>query len=90
MSPIDKITQEALALPTDLKVQLVEQLIESLESNIDEQIQSAWIAEAKQRRDEIINGSVEVIPGDEVLAQVRQIIESSQSKRHNWFSTNRT
>ena len=75
MSPIDKITQEALALPKDLKIQLVEQLMESLESNIDEQIQSAWIAEVKQRRDEIIKGMVEVIPGDEALAQVRQIIE---------------
>ena len=76
MSPIDKITQEALALPTDLKVQLVEQLIESLESNINEQVQSAWITEAKQRRDEIINDSVGVIPGDEALERVRQIIES--------------
>ena len=75
MSPIDKITQEALALPKDLKIQLVEQLMESLESNIDEQIQSAWIGEVKQRRDEIIKGMVEVIPGDEALAQVRQIIE---------------
>ncbi len=76
MSPIDKITQEALALSTDLKVQLVEQLIESLESNIDEQVQSAWINEVKQRRDEIVNGMVETIPGDEALAKVRRIIES--------------
>lgn len=76
MSPIDKITQEALALPTDLKVQLVEQLIESLESNIDEQVQSAWINEVKQRRDEIVDGMVETIPGDEALAKVRRIIES--------------
>ncbi len=75
MLPIEKITKEALALPRDLKVQLVEQLIESLESNIDEQIQSAWIAEAKQRKEEIINGSVKAIPGDEALAQVRQIIK---------------
>lgn len=76
MSTIDKITQEALALPKDLKIQLVEQLMESLESNIDEQIQSAWITEVKKRRDEIIKGMVEVIPGDEALAKVRQIIES--------------
>ncbi len=76
MSLIDKITQEALALPTDLKIQLVEQLMDNLESNIDKQIESAWITEAKQRRDEIINGMVEIIPGDEALAKVRQIIES--------------
>lgn len=76
MSPIEKITQEALALPSDLKIQLVDKLIESLESNIDEKVQSAWIAEAKQRQNEIINSEVQVIPGDEALAQVRQILKS--------------
>ena len=30
MSPIDKITKEALALPTDLKLQLLKQLVTSL------------------------------------------------------------
>lgn len=38
MSPIDKIMQEALALPTELKVQLVEQLVASLNSNTEEQV----------------------------------------------------
>lgn len=76
MLPIEKITQEALALPSNLKVQLVEKLIESLESNIDEEVQSVWIAEAKQRRNEIMNGEVQAIPGDEALAQVRQILKS--------------
>ena len=76
MSPIDKITQEALALPTDLKVQLVEKLIESLEYKIDEQVQSACIIEVKRRRDEIISGMIQEIPGDEALKRVRQIIES--------------
>lgn len=76
MSPIEQITQEALALPNDLKLQLVEKLIESLESNVDGEVQSAWITEAKQRRDEIRNGIVQGIPGDEALAQVRQILGS--------------
>ncbi len=75
MSPIEKITQDALALPSNLKVELVEKLIASLECNIDEQTQSAWIAQAKQRRDEIVNRTVQTIPGDKALAQVRQILE---------------
>ncbi len=37
MSPIEKITRDALALPSNLKVELVEKLIASLEFNIDEQ-----------------------------------------------------
>jgi len=37
MSPIDKVIQDALALPENFKVQLIKQLTESLEPNIEEQ-----------------------------------------------------
>jgi len=37
MSPIDKVIQDALALPENFKVQLIKQLAESLEPNIEEQ-----------------------------------------------------
>ena len=36
MSPIDKVIQDALALPENFKVQLIKQLAESLESNSEE------------------------------------------------------
>ena len=39
MSPIDKVIQDALALPKNFKVQLIKQLTESLETNIEEQAQ---------------------------------------------------
>ncbi len=37
MSPINKIFQDALALPENFRVQLIKQLSESLESNLEEQ-----------------------------------------------------
>ncbi len=37
MSPINKIFQDALALPKNFRVQLIKQLSESLESNLEEQ-----------------------------------------------------
>lgn len=70
---IDQVMSEALALPNNLKIQLVEELLASLET-IDEAIQAEWIAEAQRRRDEILNGTVQAIPGDEALAQARNLL----------------
>ena len=69
---IDQLMQEALSLPKDLRLQLVEKLLDSLE--VDEAVQSEWLTEAQKRRDDIRNGLVQPIPGEEALAQVRQIL----------------
>ncbi len=71
---IDQLTQEALSLPNDLRLQLVEALLVSLEDVIDDAIQSEWLLEAQKRRDEIRTGLVQPIPGDEALAQVRELL----------------
>jgi hypothetical protein len=70
---IDQLMAEALALPNNLKIQLVEELLASLETT-DEAIQAEWIVEAQRRRDEILSGTVQIIPGDEALAQVRNLL----------------
>ena len=49
----------------------IEQLTEELLSLI----QVVWMTEAKQRRDEVRDGSVQPISGGEAVAQVRQLIE---------------
>lgn len=67
---IDQLAQEALSLPSDLRLQLVETLLASFEA--DQSIESAWLAEARKRRNDIRNGLVQLIPGEEALAQVRQ------------------
>lgn len=71
---IDQLTQEALALPNELRFQLIEALLASFEDNIDTNIQSEWLLEAQKRRDEIRTGSVQPIPGEDALAQVREVL----------------
>ena len=73
MLSVEELIQEALSLPNATRVFLVEKLIESLESDIDENTQNLWNTEAKKRRDEIRNNTVEPIPGEVALAQIRQI-----------------
>ena len=75
MLSVEELIQEALSLPSSIRVFLVEKLIESLESDIDENIQKIWITEAKKRRDEIRNHTVKPISGEIALAQIRQILE---------------
>ncbi|HEY9706281.1 MAG TPA: addiction module protein [Allocoleopsis sp.] len=75
MLSIEIITEEALSLPNNLRIELVEKLMESLEFNVDESLQKTWLNIAKKRRDEINNGEVIPIDGDQALAKVREIIE---------------
>lgn len=75
MRSIEQLTEELLALPSASRALLAEKLVESLEFDIDPVIQSAWINEAKSRRDQIRNGSVQTISGEDALAQVRRSLE---------------
>ena len=75
MLSVEELIQEALSLPSSSRVFLVEKLIESLESDIDENIQKIWNTEAKKRRDEIRNHTVKPTSGEIALAQIRQILE---------------
>ena len=70
MRTVEELITEALSLPSASRVLLVEKLVESLEFDVDETIQTLWIAEAKQRRDEIRTGIVQPIPGEEALSQI--------------------
>ncbi|MDY6898108.1 MAG: addiction module protein [Cyanobacteriota bacterium] len=72
MRSIEQITEELLSLPSASRVLLVEKLVESLEFDTDPEIQTAWLSEAKRRRDEVRDGSVEVIRGDEALIKLHQ------------------
>ncbi|NEO86245.1 MAG: addiction module protein [Spirulina sp. SIO3F2] len=72
---IEQLTQEALALPNDLRLQLVNTLLTSLEPEMESSVQRLWMAEAQRRREEILSGEVQPIEGDIALAQVRAILD---------------
>ena len=72
MRSIEQLTEELLSLPSASRALLAEKLVESLEFDTDPEIQAAWTSEAKRRRDEVRDGSVKVIDGNEGLTQVNQ------------------
>jgi hypothetical protein len=75
MRSIEQLTEELLALPSVSRALLADKLVESLEFDTDPTVQATWVTEAKKRRDQIRNGSVQPIPGEEALTQVRRLLE---------------
>ena len=75
MRSIEQLTEELLSLPNESRALIADKLVESLEFDTDSAIQKAWVTEAKRRRDEVRDGSVQPIPGEDALAQVRRLIE---------------
>ena len=70
---VEQIAEEALSLPSEARALLADRLVESLDPAEDGYVHQLWIAEARRRRDDVRNGRTQAIPGDEALAQVRQV-----------------
>ena len=75
MPSIDQLMNEMLSLPSVSRAMLADRLVESLEFDTDLTIQTAWIAESRRRRDEVQEGLVQPVAGEEALKQVRQLLE---------------
>ena len=69
---MNKVFEEALSLPSDERVSLVEKLLTSLNLPIQAEIDRLWVEEAERRVSQIERGDVELIPGDEVFAKIRR------------------
>ena len=70
-TPVEKLTEEVLALPQDARALLADRLVESLDPLTDETVGALWAAEAIRRRDEVRSGKVATIPAEVVQERVR-------------------
>ncbi len=68
---IKDIVDSVLALPVNSRAYIAEVLLESLDFEEDFQISDEWLKEINKRCREIDEGKVELIPGDERLAQLQ-------------------
>jgi putative addiction module component (TIGR02574 family) len=67
----DRVTEEALSLPADARLGLVEKLLTSLNLPVDEEIDRLWAEEAERRVAQIEAGEATLIPGEEVFSKIR-------------------
>lgn len=70
---VEQIATEALSLPTEDRAALAERLVESLDAAELNRIDHLWAEESRRRLDEILQGTVETIPGDVALARARRV-----------------
>lgn len=63
---LDQVLRDALELGQDDRAKLVEQLIESLDPEIEAGAEEAWAQEISRRAAEIDSGAVQTIPWDVV------------------------
>ena len=68
----DKICNEALFLPAEARIGLVERLLISLNLPTQADIDRQWGEEAERRITEIDRGDVKLVPGDIVFSNIRQ------------------
>jgi putative addiction module component (TIGR02574 family) len=61
-----EILKEALALPTEARAALAGSLLDSIDTEVDEDAEAAWANEVHRRVAELDSGAVNTIPWAEV------------------------
>lgn len=69
---VEQIVTEARQLPRDKKTELFDRLLVEI-AQPDPEIDAAWRIETRRRIAEIESGQVKGIPGEQVMAELRQI-----------------
>ena len=70
MTKKERLFADAVSLPFEIRAQLVEALLLSLNQS-DTEIDEAWALEAERRAKEIREGKVKTIPGEDVFRKIR-------------------
>ena len=66
---------EAISLPIEIRMQLVEKLLRSLNPT-QKEIDKLWAKEAEKRVEEIRSGKVKTISGEKVFKKIRNRLSS--------------
>ena len=73
------ILEEAEQLSAHERAELADRLMESFAHDIPSDIAAAQIAEVRRRIAQVESGEVALVPGDEALAHVRQLVASANA-----------
>ncbi|MEZ5385591.1 MAG: addiction module protein [Prosthecobacter sp.] len=77
IATIDSLFEEALALPDDSRLQLVERLIPTIQS--DPALDAEQVQEVQKRAEEVRSGQVKTIPGEQVFQEITQSLKARRS-----------
>jgi len=66
----DELISEAVSLPVEIRIELLERLLQSLNPSYKD-VDELWAMEAEKRVREIETGEVKTVPGDKVFQKLR-------------------
>ncbi|MGB3916272.1 MAG: addiction module protein [Thiothrix litoralis] len=69
------IADEAMQLPSDERIALIDMLLKSLNIPTQHDIDALWMAEAEKRVRDIASGAVEMLEGEQVFREIRQRLQ---------------
>ena len=67
----DEVMKDALSLPPGARAMLADHLLESLDAENQKRIDAIWGEEAARRMQEIRDGKVQPIDGEQVMRELR-------------------
>jgi putative addiction module component (TIGR02574 family) len=70
---LEELSVRARALEPEDRVRLAEDLLASLHDEPQAEVEGAWELEIQRRLEEVTNGSVRLIPSEEVHAEARKL-----------------
>ena len=71
MIKTDELISEAISLPIDIRTQLINRLLVSLNPERRD-IDKFWIKEAEKRLKDIKTGKVKTVPGEQVFQEIKE------------------
>jgi putative addiction module component (TIGR02574 family) len=69
-----ELEEKVRALSQSDKASLIRFLVGELDGPPEPDIEKAWIAEAKRRHQELLDGRVRGIPGEQVFSNIRNLL----------------
>ena len=70
--PVADLSQRAKELAPEDRARLAEELLASLEGELEPDVAAAWDAELVKRIADVDSGAVKLLPADEVFERVRR------------------
>lgn len=74
---VEELYREALDLDERERAALAARLIDSLDAEIEEGVEPAWLVEVERRMEELDSGKAKTIPWDEVRARLFDTLNAS-------------
>ncbi len=73
-TPFDEIVASAMKLSDKERARLAQELIASLDAEIEPDVEGLWLAEAERRLEELRSGKTHGVPAKEAFAKARRAL----------------